>query len=219
MVQGLPSYLGDFLLLEKIDHFTHIHKYPTMSLELIIGPMFAGKSSTILQRVKRAEVIGVKTLIVTSILDTRYNTSTNLVKTHDSQTRDAVGLRDIRDITMLGVFQSAKLIVIEEAQFFKHLRETVQILVEIYRLDVIVVGLDGDSDRNPFGEILLLVPLADTITKITALCKRCCDGTAALFTFCSLNKGKDSQIKVGGEETYEALCRRHYIENSSLSPL
>lgn len=190
-----------------------------MSLELIIGPMFAGKSSTILQRVKRAEVIGVKTLIVTSILDTRYNTSTNLVKTHDSQTRDAVGLRDIRDITMLGVFQTAKLIIIEEAQFFKHLRETVEILVEIYRLDVIVVGLDGDSDRKPFGEILLLVPIADTITKITALCKRCCDGTAALFTFCSLNKEKDSQIKVGGEETYEALCRRHYIENTSLSRL
>ena len=185
-----------------------------MSLELIIGPMFAGKSTTILQRVKRAEVIGVRSLIVTSILDNRYNTSTNLVKTHDLQTREAIGLKDIRDITMFGSFQPAKLIIIEEAQFFEHLYETVKMLVEVYRRDVIVVGLDGDSDRKPFGEILQLIPLADTVTKITALCKRCCDGTAALFTFCSVSGEKDSQIKVGGDETYEALCRRHYLEKS-----
>lgn len=183
-----------------------------MSLELIIGPMFSGKSTTILRRVKRAEVIGVKSLIVTSIIDTRYNTSTNHVKTHDKQMADAIGLEDLKEITLFAAFQNAKLIIIEEAQFFTGLYEMVAKLVEVYKRDVIVVGLDGDSERRPFGEILQLIPLADTITKLTALCKRCCDGTAALFTYCK--SSKTTQVCVGGDDTYEALCRRHYLELS-----
>lgn len=181
-----------------------------MSLELIIGPMFAGKSSTILQRVKRAEVIGIKTFIVTSSIDIRYNTNTNLVKTHDQESVQAIGLEDIKEITRFAGFCGAKLIIIEEAQFFSGLYEMVKNLVEVYKRDVIVVGLDGDSDRKPFGEILQLVPLADTITKLTALCKRCGDGTPALFTYSKLTK--DTQVCVGDASIYEALCRKHYLQ-------
>jgi thymidine kinase len=181
-----------------------------MTLELIIGPMFAGKSSTILQRVKRAEVIGIKTFIVTSVIDTRYNTNTNLVKTHDKQMVDAVGLKDIKEITRFAAFHDAKLIIIEEAQFFSGLYDMVKNLVEVYKRDVIVVGLDGDSERKPFGEILELIPLADTITKLTALCKRCGDGTPALFTYSKWTK--DTQVCVGDADIYEALCRKHYLQ-------
>jgi len=182
-----------------------------MSLELIIGPMFAGKSSTILQRVKRAEVIGIKSFIVTSVLDTRYR-GTNLVKTHDKQSVQAIELENLKEITLFAAFQNAKIVIIEEAQFFEGLYDMVKTLVEVYKRDVIVVGLDGDSDRKPFGEILQLIPLADTITKLTALCKRCGDGTAALFTYSIEKKGE--QVCVGGSDTYEALCRKHYLENS-----
>jgi thymidine kinase len=185
-----------------------------MHLELIIGPMFAGKSSTILQRVKRAEVIGIQYLIVTSESDTRYNENVNLVKTHDKQTGPALGLTDLKELTKFAAFQRASMIIIEEAQFFTGLYDMVKLILEVYKKNVIVVGLDGDSDRKPFGEILQLIPLADTITKITALCKRCCDGTPALFTCHMAKAKKNSQVCVGGEETYEALCRKHYLEHS-----
>ena len=181
-----------------------------MSLELVIGPMFSGKSTTILRRVKRAEVIGINTLIVTSVTDTRYNTNTNLVKTHDKQMVDAIGLDNIKEITRFAAFQNAKLIIIEEAQFFSGLYEMVAKLVEVYKRDVIVVGLDGDSERKPFGEILELIPLADTITKLTALCKRCGDGTPALFTYSKWTK--ETQVCVGDDSIYEALCRKHYLQ-------
>jgi len=187
-----------------------IIKSPKMSLELIIGPMFAGKSSTILQRIKRAEVIGIKTFIVTSNIDTRYHTNTNLIKTHDKQSVQAVGLEYIKEITLFAAFQQAKLIIIEEAQFFEGLYEMVKNLVEVYGRHVIVVGLDGDSERKPFGEILQLVPLADTITKLTALCKRCGDGTPALFTYSTAKKS--TQVCVGDGSAYEALCRKHYLQ-------
>ena len=181
-----------------------------MSLELIIGPMFSGKSTTILRRVKRAEVIGINKFIVTSVTDTRYSANTNLVKTHDKQIVDAVALQDIKEITRFAAFCGAKLIIIEEAQFFSGLYDMVKLLVETYKRDVIVVGLDGDSERKPFGEILELIPLADTITKLTALCKRCGDGTPALFTYCK--SPKSTQVCVGDADTYEALCRKHYLK-------
>ena len=189
-----------------------------MSLELIIGPMFAGKSSAILQRVKREQSIGTKMLIVTSCIDTRYTENVNLVKTHDSQIFSAVALKSIKDILELKEYKETTLIVVEEAQFFEGLYGIVKIMVEYCKKHVIVVGLDGDSDRRPFGEILQLIPLCDTVTKLTALCKRCSakqlpDGTPvkrdALFTKCI--GGKEGQVCVGGNEKYEAVCREHYL--------
>ena len=108
----------------------------------------------------------------------------------------------------------AKLVIIEEAQFFNDLYDFVLDLVEKQGKDVIVVGLDGDADRKPFGQILELVPLCDKISKLKAFCKLCADGTNALFTFCK--KKKDEQVCVGGEDLYMPLCRRHYLTQSSL---
>ena len=181
-----------------------------MSLEVIIGPMFAGKSSAILQRVKREQSIGTKTLIVTSCLDTRYTEDVNLVKTHDSQVFSAVALSSMRDILELKEFKEASLVVIEEAQFFEGLYSIVKVAVEYCKKHVIVVGLDGDSERRPFGEILQLIPLCDKVTKLTALCKMCSPVKRdALFTKCI--GAKDGQVCVGGNEKYEAVCREHYL--------
>ena len=102
--------------------------------------------------------------------------------------------------------------MIEEAQFFTGLYDFVMNAVENDSKDVIVVGLDGDSDRVPFGEIFDLFPMADEVVRLTALCKRCGDGSAALFT-ALLGGCKDTQICVGGADLYEAMCRRHYLEN------
>jgi thymidine kinase len=124
----------------------------------------------------------------------------------------ATGVKELREILTLGEFHAADLVIIEEGQFFPDLYDIVLRLVEVNQKRVVVVGLDGDSDRKPFGQILDLIPLADTVTKLTALCKRCNDGTVGLFSgFLSLKK--DKQVCVGGTETYEPMCRRHYLEN------
>jgi thymidine kinase len=187
-----------------------------MRLELIIGPMFAGKSSAVLQRIRRAKVIGRNVFIVTSILDTRYDLSGASVKTHDQEGVIATGLGvdDLQDILKLAAFQRSDIIVIEEAQFFNGLYDTIKLIVEVYKKDVIVVGLDGDSDRKPFGQILQLIPLADSVVKLAALCKRCSNGTEGHFTALVADKeGKTEQIYVGGADKYLPMCRRHYLEN------
>jgi thymidine kinase len=183
-----------------------------MSLELIIGPMFAGKSSAALQRIRRAEVLGRKIIIITSIMDTRYDMSGCVIKTHDNDGRRATGLKDLREALTLTEYHQAELVIIEEAQFFQGLYHMVKRMVEVDKKKVIVIGLDGDSDRMPFGEVLTLVPIADTITKLTALCKRCAsEGKETPGLFSALKGTKTEQICVGGGDTYEALCRWHYL--------
>ena len=188
-----------------------------MSLELIIGPMFAGKSSAVLQRIRRANVINRKVFIVTSILDTRYDAKAGAVYTHDKESvrANSLGVNNLEDIFKLGEFHHADLIIIEEAQFFNGLYDIVRGAVEVFRKDVIVVGLDGDSDRRPFGEILQLIPLADTLTRLSALCKRCGDGTEGIFTLLNSEEEteKKEQIFVGGADKYMAVCRKHYLTN------
>jgi len=184
---------------------------------LIVGPMFSGKSSAVLQRVRRAKAIGRDVFIVTCMLDTRYNEDGCSIKTHDL---DGVAAHGLGVGELYKIFASEAyaypLIIIEEAQFFAGLYDVVLRAVETDKKDVIVVGLDGDSDRKPFGDILRLVPLADTVTRLTALCKRCGDGTVALFSSLVLGKeGKSEQIYVGGADKYLPMCRKHYLENSS----
>lgn len=180
-----------------------------MSLELVLGPMFAGKSSAILQIVNRHKSIGRSTLLISHSIDSRYS-SENYIVNHDGS-RIQCYKTNILSL-MNKEIVDAKLVIIEEAQFFNDLYAFVLDLVEKHGKDVIVVGLDGDADRKPFGQILDLVPLCDKITKLKAFCKLCADGTEALFTFCK--KKKDEQVCVGGEDLYMPLCRRHYLTES-----
>ena len=74
---------------------------------------------------------------------------------------------------------------------------------------VIAAGLDGDSNREPFGDVLRLIPYAEKVTKLSAFCKICQDGTPAFFTK-RVTKCNDKVI-VGSEDKFIATCRRHYL--------
>jgi thymidine kinase len=185
-----------------------------MSLELIIGPMFAGKSSMILSRIRRYTVIGKKCLVLTHVIDTRYSESAEKasVKTHAKESYPAVGVEKLHSAVGTDAFNEADVVIVEEAQFYDDLRDFVLYCVELEKKDVLVVGLDGDSYRKPFGQVLDLIPYCDTITKLTALCKRCGDGTAALFS-ARVAAPTTAQVCVGAGDMYEAMCRRHFLEN------
>jgi thymidine kinase len=185
-----------------------------MSLTLIIGPMFAGKSSAILQKVRRAEILGWKHLVLTNRIDVRYDTSGSQIVTHDHAGMDAYGVTKLEEVFPTDRYTEARLIVIEEAQFFTDLYSFVLKAVEEDGKEVVVVGLDGDSDRKPFGQILEVLPLADEVIRLSALCKRCGDGRAALFS--ALVRGvKQGQVHVGGADMYEPMCRKHFLENKA----
>jgi len=72
---------------------------------------------------------------------------------------------------------------------------------------IIVAGLDGDYQQKQFGDILKLIPIADSYQKVYALCKICQDGTPASFTKRIVNNNQ--QILVGAKESYISVCRFH----------
>ena len=75
--------------------------------------------------------------------------------------------------------------------------------------DIILAGLDGDY-RQKYGEILDCIPLATSVTKLSALCMECRDGTPGPFTRRIIT---DNTLElVGGNDKYKAVCRRHLYE-------
>ncbi len=179
-----------------------------MSLELLVGPMFAGKSSHLLSIIRRYKSINYPILIITSTLDTRYQS--DAIHSHNHESFPAIAVSELRFIPQRKEYAEAKIIIIEESQFFEDLVSFVLHSVEKDNKNVVVVGLDGDSERRPFGQILRLVPFCDKITKITSFCSKCGDGTSALFTHRKTNE--QSVISVGTATQYEPLCRKHYLE-------
>lgn len=181
-----------------------------MSLELFLGPMFAGKSSAVLGIVRRNKVIHRRTLCVTSALDKRYTEEAQIVS-HNKESHPAMAVGQLVPLLEHPEFHAAECIIVEEAQFFTDLTAFVLPAVETHGKHVICVGLDGDSERRPFGQLLDLIPYADSYQKFTALCSRCSDGTPALFTYRKAG-APTTQISVGGQNQYEALCRTHFLQ-------
>ncbi|KAL2905273.1 Thymidine kinase [Bienertia sinuspersici] len=61
--------------------------------------------------------------------------------------------------------------------------------------------------RKSFGSVLSIIPLADSVTKLTARCELC--GKRACFT---LRKTEERQTElIGGAEVYMPVCRQHYV--------
>ena len=185
-----------------------------MSLKLTIGPMFAGKSSTALQMIRSIKSLGIVPFSITSCNDTRYDSSAKSICTHSGDSEAAVGVHLLSAVLDLPSYKEALYVIIEEGQFFPDLHDTVLLMVEEHRKHVAVFGLDGDSERKPFGQVLDLIPKADTYVKLTALCKICRDGTVGIFT-ARMVEGQE-QVCIGGENVYMAVCRKHFLESHAM---
>lgn len=180
-----------------------------MSLQIYMGPMFAGKSSTIIRLVNKYKSIGKTMCLVTYAGDTRYNDDLYLWN-HDALKVPCERWTELNSHRLDPVFTQSNIVIIDEAQFFPDLLTFVQFAVETSSKHVIVVGLDGDADRKPFGQLLQCIPLADDVFKLKSFCKQCSDGTEALFSYCTSKKTE--QVQVGGAELYLPLCRKCYMK-------
>jgi thymidine kinase len=190
-----------------------------MSLRVIMGPMFSGKTSKVQEYVRKYTCLGRPTLVLTYAADTRYQADgVTAIINHDqlSVPARAVTPDGLESVLGLPEYLSARLVVLDEAQFFgAQLERFIRISVDGYRKDVVLVGLDSDADRRPFSEFLLIAAQADHVEKLQALCIPCGDGTLAPFTR-SL-KERANRVVVGGSELYQPVCRQHFNASSPLS--
>ena len=179
-------------------------------LELIIGPMFSGKSTKIRRIIRLYQVINKKVLVIKAKIDNRY--IVDKITTHDFESVECIVINNLSEINDSMILQYDA-VVIDEGQFIPDLKSTIVQWLENYNIDIIVAGLDGDYMKNPIGNILELIPHADTVEKLCSLCNVCKDGTLAPFTFRTISY--NDVILVGGAESYIPVCREHYKKLSN----
>jgi len=179
-------------------------------LELIIGPMFAGKSTELIRVIDKYKILNKKILIINHNINKRYGESNSTIMTHDKKKVENCLAVNLLSEVSDEIINEHDVIAIEELQFFKDAFDNVTKMVDIFNKHVICAGLDGDFNREPFGDVLRLIPHSDKVKKLKALCKRCGNGNSAIFSK-RIVDNKDTTL-VGGNECYEAVCRKHYLD-------
>jgi thymidine kinase len=175
-------------------------------IEVICGPMFAGKSEELIRRIKRLEYAKKKTLVFKPSIDVRY--SSNEVVSHSNLKTKSIAIKESKEI--LDYVDSATFaIAVDEVQFLdKEIIYLAQKLA-LKGIRVILGGLDTDFRGEPFPITASLMTIAEDVLKLTAICVVC--GAPATKTQRIIN-GKpahysDPIIKVGAAEAYEPRCR------------
>ncbi|CAN0927211.1 Thymidine kinase, partial [Linum grandiflorum] len=183
-------------------------KSPVGEVHVIVGPMFAGKTTALLRRIKSEINAGRNVAMVKSSKDNRY--AIDSVVSHDGAKFPCWALDDLTSFhSKLGdeAYQKIDVIGIDEAQFFDDLYDFCCKAADEDGKIVVVAGLDGDYLRRSFGSVLDVIPLADTVTKLTARCELC--GKRAFFT---LRKTEQTETElIAGADVYMPVCRQHYI--------
>ncbi|KAJ3258545.1 listerin E3 ubiquitin protein ligase 1 [Boothiomyces macroporosus] len=179
---------------------TAVDKTPLTSgkLELIIGCMFSGKSTELISRIRKHKIIESNYIVINHSKDTRYDE--NQIVSHNLDKEACFSTTHLLPFLETKAYKDHHVFFIEEAQFFPDLLDFVAHAVDSDFKHVIVCGLDGDYQRRPIGQVLQLIPIADTVDKLRALCAICKDGTEALF---SLRRTSDTSVElIGGLDEY-----------------
>ncbi|KAL1287084.1 TK1 [Ovibos moschatus] len=177
-------------------------------IQVILGPMFSGKSTELMRRVRRFQIAQYKCLVIKYAKDTRYS---SLFSTHDRNTMEALPACLLRDVIQDA--QGVAVIGIDEGQFFPDIVEFCENMANSGKT-VIVAALDGTFQRKAFGTILNLVPLAESVVKLTAVCMEC-------FREAAYTKrlGVEKEVEViGGADKYHSVCRLCYFKKPSGQP-
>jgi thymidine kinase len=121
---------------------------------------------------------------------------------------NCVAADELREITTQA--NQADYIFIDEGQFFKGLKMyCVQWAIE--GRHVVISALDAYANQELWPEIAAIIPWCTTLQKLNAVCGEC--GNDASLTiqrpassFASDEKQQRGTEKIGGAETYEAVC-------------
>jgi thymidine kinase len=170
-------------------------------IEVISGPMFSGKSEELIRRLRRAVIARKRVQVFKPSLDDRY--SLDEIVSHGDMRMKSEVVESAADI-LNKLDWRTEVLGIDEANFLgAGLVEVATKLADSGK-QVIISGLDTDYMGRPFPPIPDLLCLAESITKMLAICVRC--GNPAKHT--QRLVASDELIVVGAAGAYEARCRR-----------
>ena len=172
------------------------------SIEVVCGSMFSGKTEELLRRINRVRIAKLSYKVFKPKQDVRYDETA--VVSHNANSIDSIPVKKSADILLLA--GHAQVIGIDEAQFFDDKLPEVCNILANKGIRVIIAGLDMDFKGRPFGPMPALMAIAESVTKVHAVCVRC--GNPALYSY-RLVPGKN-RILLGEKESYEPRCRICY---------
>lgn len=185
-----------------------------MSLHITLGPMYSGKTTRLFEQNTREKNANTKPMVIDyDIDDVEYDGNTyrfGEIKNHDDKTiKKVYKTKGLMNYDLLSEVKNYDAILVNEAQFFHCLDVFVQYCLE-QKKRVYLYGLDGDFERKPMGQILDLIPICDTVTKLQGICY-VCKFKASIFS----HRITDNKDQVLFDHTkYVPLCRSCYlIEN------
>jgi thymidine kinase len=179
-------------------------------IEVICGPMFAGKTEELIRRANRLEYAKKKYLVFKPTIDDRY--STTEIVSHSNYRKNSICIKSAEEILNY-INDEIKAVIIDEAQFFD--MEVIKVAEWLADKGVRVIcgGLDCDFKGSPFPVMAHLLARAEHITKLTAICN-CC-GNPATRTQRIIDGQPayedDPIVLVGAKEAYEPRCRQCHV--------
>lgn len=173
------------------------------SIEVICGSMFSGKTEELMRRIRRALIARLRVEVFKPDVDTRY--SQDDIVSHDQNAYSCTAVDHSLNILLLAT--DANVIGIDEAQFFDPgIVEVCQKLADDGKR-IIISGLDMDYQRRPFSPMPELIAIADSVTKVHAVCVDC--GACANYSYRLADE--KARVLLGAKGEYAPLCRKCYL--------
>lgn len=180
------------------------------NLELILGPMFAGKTTELIRIIRRYCISNNKCILVKYHGDVRYNKESETVctiHTHDDYTNlpKEVIVKDSSNINITELLEY-DVIGFDECQFIENIKELISELI-INDKRVICSGLSADFKLNMFKNIIDLIPISNSIYLLSAICIYCNKDANCSYRHINLPKDDENcSILIGGKEKYHPVC-------------
>jgi thymidine kinase len=186
-------------------------------LDIIMGTMFSGKTSYLLNKISLMVELNLKVLYINIDFDDRsekeYSTHNPFFNNLDFKKRDKINenltMIKSRDLSNIST-DTYDIIMVDEAHFFDDIVKFTKKLLE-NKKHIVIATLIADFKGNKFGKVLDLIPISDEIIKLESYCIECSKQkkiNRAIFSK-RITKNKES-IDIGGSDKYIAVCREHY---------
>ena len=172
-------------------------------IELILGPMFSGKSTRLIELMRKYVYKAKKTIMVKYYADQRYSEKSEVV-THDLIKYDSINCKLLRN--SFDTLKQYDVIGIDEGQFFADLVEVCEELALMGKI-ILIAALNGDFRMEPFPVIQRIISKSDKIKLLKAYCFNCHKDAKFSLRIVQSNE----TVLIGAGEAYKPACRECHV--------
>jgi thymidine kinase len=185
-------------------------------LIMIIGPMFSGKTTSLISELTRYIDLEIPVAYINSSDDTRsdYFSTHNSSLTQVSPKFETIKTKKLFELEDT-VLEKFEVIAIDESQFFEDILNFVKKWLTKGKI-IYVAGLDGDIEQKVFGDLVYLIPYATEVRKLNAVCELCRKEKCIVLAPFTIRKSESKEkVVIGGKDIYLPVCSFHLFQHEN----